>query len=362
MTSTRVIDADGHVVETEATWASLDKRHEAWRPRWVTDPDGVVRVLMEGRLYQKPRGFGRGAPEGLAAPNKKALNNGGKDPHGRIKDMGIEGIDVAVVYPTIGLAVGGLEDASFATAFCRSYNDWVADYCKTHPSRIKGVAIVALQDVAGAVKELQRCIGQLGMAGVMLPSNVLGRNLSQREFSPLFAEAQDMGVPIGIHTSTGMHARACGADRFELFPLAHATSFPFEIMIAVASFLCEGIAEQFPRLKVAFLEAGVGWLPWWLERLDEEFEMRGNEMPSMKMSPSEYVKARDFYFSCEPDEKGVPLAAETVGADRILYASDYPHWDASFPESVSMVKKRTDLSDSAKKKILGENAGRFYGL
>jgi uncharacterized protein len=357
-----VVDADGHVMETEATWASLDKRYEAWRPRWVRDPDGVMRVLMEGRLYQKPHGPGRGHPEGLLAPNKKALHNGGMDPHGRLKDMDIEGIDVAIVYPTLGLAVGGLEDAGFATAFCRAYNDWVADYCQASPSRLKGVALVALQDVAAAVQELRRCMGQLGLVGAMLPSNLLGKNLSQRAFDPFFAEAEKMGVPLGVHTSTGMHARACGADRFDIFALAHAASFPFEAMLAVASFLCEGIWERFPRLKVAFLEAGIGWVPWWLERLDEHFELRANEMPWMKMPASEYVKTRACYFSCDPDEKGVPLAAEVVGADRILYASDYPHWDARFPQSVAMIRKRGDLSASAKHEILGANAARLYGL
>lgn len=360
--SKSVIDADGHVMETEATFASLDARHEAWRPRWVMDPDGVKRVLMEGRLYHKPRGPGRGAPEGVGSLNKKGLHNGGVDPHGRLKDMDIEGIDVAVVYPSLGLAVGGLEEASFATAFCRAYNDWTGDYCNADPGRLKRVALVALQDVGEAVKELRRCVGQLGMVGVMIPTNVQGRNLSRREFDPFYAAAQELGVPIGIHTAGAMHTRACGADRFDLFPLVRSAAFPFEGMIAVASFLCEGIFERFPRLKVAFLEAGVGWLPWWLERLDEHYELRGNEMPEMKMSASEYVQARACYFSCDPDESVLPLAVEVVGEDRIFYASDYPHWDARYPESVSIIRNRTDLSESAKNKILGENAGRFYGL
>lgn len=362
MMSASVIDADGHVMETEATWAALDTRYEAWRPRWVTDPDGVSRVLMEGRLYQKPHGPGRGAPEGLLAPNKKALHNGGVDPHGRLQDMDIEGIDVAILYPTLGLAVGGFEDAGFATAFCRTYNDWVATYCQASPRRLKGAGLVALQDVAKAVKEVQRCIGQLGMVGVMLPSNVLGNNLSQRAFDPFFAAVQELGVPIGIHTSTGFYNAACGEERFDIFALAHAASFAFEGMLAVASFLCEGIVERFPRLKVVFLEASIGWVPWWLERLDEHFELRGHEMPEMKMPASEYVQARECYFSCDPDEKGVPWAVHVVGEDRILYASDYPHWDARFPDSVALIRQREDLSDAAKRNILGANAARLYGL
>jgi predicted TIM-barrel fold metal-dependent hydrolase len=216
--------------------------------------------------------------------------------------------------------------------------------------------------VAAAVQELRRCIEQLGLVGVMLPSNVRGQNLSQRAFDPFFAAAQEMGVPIGVHTSTGMHAHACGAERFESFALAHAASFPFEGMLAVASFLCEGIFERFPRLKVVFLEAGIGWVPWWLERLDEHFELRGHDMPEMRMPASEYVQARECYFSCDPDERMLPMAAQVVGEERILYASDYPHWDARFPESARLIRQREDLSETAKQKILGANVARLYGL
>jgi predicted TIM-barrel fold metal-dependent hydrolase len=357
-----VIDADGHVLETEMTWAALDPRYKAWRPRWVTDPAGVPRVLMEGRLYQKPHGLGRGHPDGLHGPNQKALNNGGMDPHGRLTDMEIEGIDVAIMYPTLGLAIGGLEEAGFATAFCRAYNDWVAEYCRTAPGRLKGVALVALQDVAAAVQEVRRCIEQLGMVGVMLPTNVRGQNLSQRAFDPLFAAVQELGVPVGIHTSTGFYNHACGEERFESFALAHAASFAFEGMLALASFVCEGIWERFPRLKVVFLEASIGWVPWWLERLDEHFELRGHDMPEMTMPASAYVQARECYFSCDPDEKGIPLVVQAVGEDRILYASDYPHWDARFPDSVRLIRQREDLSETAKQKILGANAAHLYGL
>jgi uncharacterized protein len=133
-------------------------------------------------------------------------------------------------------------------------------------------------------------------------------------------------------------------------------------MLALASFVCEGIWERFPRLKVVFLEASIGWVPWWLERLDEHFELRGHDMPEMTMPASAYVQARECYFSCDPDEKGIPLVVQAVGEDRILYASDYPHWDARFPDSVRLIRQREDLSETAKQKILGATAAHLYGL
>ena len=360
---TFVVDADGHVFEPEEAWASMDPRFEAWNPRYLTDSEGLPRVLLEGKLYQKPYGGAApGAPEGWVAANEKATNNGGSDPVGRITDMGLEGIDIAVLYPSLGLAIGGLENPAFATEFCRAYNDWLAQYCNTSPDRLKGVALVALQDSDGAIKELERAVGKLGMVGVMLPTNVLGKNLSRPEFEPFFEAAQEVGVPLGIHTSTGFYLGAAGEDRFDTFAPAHAASFPFEAMLAVISFVCEGILEKFPRLKVLFLEAGIGWVPWWLERLDEHYELRPEDMPTMKMSASDYIKNRACYFSFEVDEKVLPVAIDIVGDDRVLYASDYPHWDATSPDSVKIVTDRTDISDSVKAKVLGSNAMEVYPL
>lgn len=358
-----VVDADGHIIETKETWASLHRKFEAWKPTWVMDSAGVPRVMLEGRLYQKPLGEqAPGAPEGWLAPNKKATNNGGSDPKGRLLDMDIEGIDIAVLYPTLGLAIGGLKDPAFATEFCRAYNDWLTEYCEVDETRLKGVAIVALQDVDSAVRELQRAVRDLGMVGVMISSNVQGKNLSRPEFGRFFAAAQEIGVPVGIHTSTGFYLEASGEDRFDNFPLAHAASFPFEGMLAVASFVCEGILEKFPRLKVLFLEAGIGWVPYWIERLHEHYELRRSELPHMKMPPHEYVKNRACYFSFEVEEKGLPSAIDVVGNDRVLYASDYPHWDATCPESVKIVKNRTDLTEEVKAKLLGRNAIDVYQL
>ena len=123
-----------------------------------------------------------------------------------------------------------------------------------------------------------------------------------------------------------------------------------------------GIAERFPRLRVAFLECGVGWVPYWLERMDEEWEKRGAvEAPLCRERPSDYVQNGRWYFATEPEEHMLPYVLDLIGEDKVLFASDYPHWDGMFPNVVSTIRERSDISQQAKEMILGGNARTFYG-
>lgn len=122
-------------------------------------------------------------------------------------------------------------------------------------------------------------------------------------------------------------------------------AFPFEQMIVAMHVVTEGVLDRFPRLRMGSLESGTGWVPYWFERMDEH-----------------WAKDPRVIFSCDPDEETLPLALELIGESQVMYASDYPHWDAMTPWTVKVIAERGDLSDGAKRKILGENAARFFGL
>jgi len=123
-----------------------------------------------------------------------------------------------------------------------------------------------------------------------------------------------------------------------------------------------GIPELFPELRLAYLEAGAGWVPYWMDRMDREYKLRAVEAPLLRAKPSDYVRSGRVYFSCEADEHTLPAVIQAVGEDVLLYASDYPHWDMDFPDSVRELWERTDLSPQARRKILAENARRLYRL
>jgi hypothetical protein len=133
-------------------------------------------------------------------------------------------------------------------------------------------------------------------------------------------------------------------------------------MISIISIIANGVLDRFPKLKVAFLEAGVGWVPYWMDRFDEKYRARKIEMDSLEMLPSEYVKANRCFFTCEGEESALPLMIARFGDDCIMYASDYPHWDTEWPDTARPIIERNDISESSKEKILSLNARSFYGL
>jgi uncharacterized protein len=185
--------------------------------------------------------------------------------------------------------------------------------------------------------------------------------LGDSRFHGIYEEAQRLNVMLGIHAS-GSHLGGAGVDLFPSFIQTHTCSHAFGQMRQLTSMIFEGVPEKFPRLRLAFLEAGCGWAPYWMERMDDEYAKRRSEAPALKKPPSEYVRSGTVYFSCEADEWLLPQALQLVGENQIVYASDFPHWDNSYPGSLDEIKNRGDLNDGQKQRILGDNARRLYGL
>jgi len=356
MSGTQVIDADGHVFEPEHVWEEyLDPAYRDRRPRIVRDNRGTTRYMLEGRLIPPGEGAGAWAPEGIVEATTR--RDGGFDPKLRLEDMDTEGIDVAVLYGSFGLALWQAQDADFAVALCRAYNDWLAGYCRTNPARLKGTPALPLANMSAAVEEARRTVTDQGMVALTLLSNTGGRGADDTYLDPLYALAEELDVPVTFHAGGGRFVE----ERFDNYALSHTCAFPFDIMYGITCVLCGGVLERFPKLRVSFLEAGCGFFPYYLDRLDEHFEKREGEMP-IPRPPSEYVREGRVLVSCEPDEHAIAYVCERVGSDKILYASDYPHWDADFPNTVRVIAERDDLDEETKNNILGANAARFFGF
>lgn len=369
----RSIDADGHILEPPDLWKNnLEAKFKDRALGLARDKDGVESVIVGGQFSTVSRGFGIAAAFGQ--PGEVAFSNdfsyldgprGAYDPHARIKVLDEEGIDAVVLYPTIGLVwEGEVNDPELAMAYCRVYNDWIADFCRPYPDRLYAVAHISLMDVDRAIIELKRA-AKLGVKGVMLtpwPAN--GRAYGDTYYDPFWAVAQDYGLPVGLHVIARpnyhgsqwyQHATFQGSPFYFL-----SVTLGFDIQASFVSFFEGGTLERFPNLKLLCLEVGAGWVPHFIERMDSKWEHSGF-MTACKRRPSEYFR-RQVWAGADVDESMIPAASARWGSDKFFWSSDFPHFDG-FPNALKQLRKSiASLSPAEQQNIIGDNATRAYQL
>jgi len=362
-TSFRVIDIDGHVREADDLWERyLEPPFRFRAPRIEQVPNGQLLFLLEGkRHHRRPEESPfRIKTDGSPVNEFRGLAT---DPRERLQDMDRDGIERGMLFPSAGLYLPSVEEGSYAVALCRAYNNWLFDYCQCDRKRLMGVAVIPVQDIRAALEETRRAIQDLGFKGIFVrPNPVKGRTLDDPYYDPLYRTLQQLGVPLFVHEGSGAYLPTAGADRFQgQWFFTHTISHPFEQMLTSLGLICKGTLERHPDLQVVFLEAGAGWLPYWLWRMDEHYEMLPFQVPWLKMKPSDYFR-RQCYISFEPDETRLGEVLAAVGPDRAVFASDYPHWDAKLSGAPKAVIDRPDISADTKRKIMGENAARLLRL
>lgn len=354
-----VIDADAHANENTAAWTDL----AAKRPDWLTfgEDGGSPVAIIEGRSYPKQQGRGRGVP--IESSILPAALHGAFDVQQRLRDMDTDEIDVQVMYGGLTIGITGYEDAGLAADVAEAYNSWLlADICGADPSRLKGVATVPLQDTERAIAELHRAKAA-GAIAITIPPVVGERNLDDPSFHDFFAAAEEANIALGVHSAPGMHLPLPAAGRFDNYVQVHLLSFPVDQMVAFTALVFGGVLDRFPQLRVAFLEAGIGWVPWFIERAHEHHEKRADLVPDMRHDPATYIERGQCYFSFECEDSFLELYVERLGDDSVVFASDYPHWDAEFPGTVAEARRiAAPLGEVVTDKVLGTNAARLYGL
>ena len=335
-----IIDGDGHVTETE----------EQVR-RYLPDR------LRAGRAHLRAgHGYWDISLGG-------SLGGEAKDAETWLRAMDEGGMETAVLFPTsVGLTASLIWEPEVAVEVCRAYNRFMYEEFLSRSPRLKAAALIPMQDLDAAVDELRRAVTEYGMVGAMLPALGGHPPLGRKEYFPLYEEAQRLDTMVAVHSATqGIHH--LGADDFQRFIEVNTYCFPVGLFRHLVSMMFAGVPELFPELRVGWMEGGCGWAPYWLERMDEKWELRGAaEAPELKRPPTEYVRDGNWYFHTEADEKILPYVMSVIGEDVLFYASDFPHWDSSYPASVDAMLGRTDLSDAAKRKVMRENAMRLYGL
>jgi predicted TIM-barrel fold metal-dependent hydrolase len=279
-----------------------------------------------------------------------------------LKLMDEHGIEYAVLFPTGSGNFAKLREVEFAKALCRAANTMFArDYSDPSP-RIKAVGVLTLQDPAAAAAELRHAVAELGLISFELLSMGLPYGLGDPIYDPIWTAANELGVPLCIHGNRQSSAEV-GGDRFRTFGEMHCYTFPAGIMLHFTSILWNAIPLRFPNVKLAFLEVGATWLPYYLDRLDEHWELRGAvEAPHLPMKPSQLFRQSPIYVSLEAEEGLLPETVAYVGDDHFIYASDIPHWDMGFPANLRDLRAHPRLSRETKEKILYRNTQALFGL
>jgi uncharacterized protein len=338
-----VIDADGHVVESAAQFLEYG---------WNGGDTGNPAVDM---MLHRSEELTRSGLCGDASP---------WDPDARVRDMDEEGIDVSINYPTALLLVNQL-DRAVATELCRIYNDWANGmFAVPTDHRVRAMALVALADADEAVSEARRAVTELGAPGIAVSPFCGHRHLDDPALAPLWSLAEELDVAIGIHGGRGTTAPLLPGASFRDQRRYYAMAHPFGQMQAMGDLTIGGVLARHPSLRVVFLESGIGWVRWYADRLDEGWEsVSGPGVPDERTSlpPTDYLFSGNCFFSCEPDEPDLAHLVNSVGDDRVVFASDYPHFDCKFPHSVDAIAA-AGLGDDVLVKLLHDNPQRLYGL
>jgi hypothetical protein len=361
-----VFDTDAHVEECEETFAALQDRPElaGTAPR-VIEGERRAFWLIEGRTFPRLSGRGVhtfGSPHlrkaaGHVDPERRTRIDSQelRDPAARLQDMDAEGIDVSVLFPTMFLVWPLADNPALVRTLCRAYNDWVAAKCAASGGRLRWVATVPLPDVEGSVEEIHRIESP---SGVMTLGTAGPMTLSDRRLDPFYKALEGRGLPLCVHVGWSFPPVN---NLYDNVYEAMITPFALPIFMGFSSLLIGGVLERFPRLKAGFFEAGVEWVPYWLDRMERFYRQppggsRKSDLPAR--NPREYVQAGRVFFSCELDEARIGPVSQVIGDDCILYSSDLPHAHRVF-DALKVFGKRSDVPEKTKSKILA-NGARFF--
>ena len=340
--SQRVISADSHIIEPGDLWTSrIDAQYRDRGPHIEmqgTMPDGTVEegqfMVVDGGNPQRVAGFAVANvdPKDRAEANKRGYDQirpGAWDPVERLKDQDIDGIVSEVIYPSMAMPYFSLPDTGLQQAVFRAYNDWIAEFCSHSPQRLVGLGMICTDDVEQACAELRRA-RDLGLRGALIPNSLAPEgSYGDPAFDPLWATAAELDMPLSMHILTGRYRPSgAAADPW----LVWYMDLPAPAMKSITAMLCSGVFSRHPNLKVVSVENDIGWLGHFLYRLQHGWdEFRYMLNLDQDLSPNEYFE-RNIWATFQSDPVGVQTR-EQIGVNRLMWGSDYPHGDSTWPES-----------------------------
>jgi predicted TIM-barrel fold metal-dependent hydrolase len=369
MASGVILSSDSHVFEPPDLWTTrIDATFRDRAPRMVRIDGGDQLVVEADQVISgigliSNAGARFDAPETISGQGRfEDVPRGGYDPHQHLRDMELDGVAGEVLYPSQGLFYFRVADSALMSAIFRAYNDWLADFCKADPSRLKGIAMVNLDDVQDGIRELERA-ARLGLAGAMITEYPLEhRRYDQPEYEPFWATAEALGMPLSLHTATRRQGKIRGAGEKTLRDASSRSTKAFYPALSMCDLIFSGVFERYPRLTLAIVEFELSWAPHILTSMDYTYrERHGEAIYRFKdgMRPSDFFH-RNVVLSFQEDAIGIRLR-DAIGVDNMMWGSDYPHSESTFPRSRQILDEiLAGVPADERAKIVGGNTARVY--
>ena len=356
-----IVDADSHHYETESVSELLD---------YIPDP--VMRQLSMSALgvARKSRGFpysrvgyqdmgGRITREPLRGLEQTKSDSGHRDVQLALKRMDSMGVDVAVLLPTPMMLMGMHPQIEFEAQIAQAYNRWLVEKVLSGSDRLKSFAYLPFNDPEATYRIVQDFKDEPGIVGFLVTS-VRQNAVHDNVYAKTYTAIQEAGKVLSFHTGYDWDDPTFGSP--SRFVAVQAIGYPFYNVVHCVNWLCNGMNERFPELKLLWMEGGLAWVLWVMQRIDSEYRMRSSEVPGLKKLPSHYM--RDMYYTSQPLETGNDALLETTlktidAGNQVLYASNYPLPDMDVP---SVIWDLPFLDEQEKRNILGENARKLFRL
>ena len=373
MVGYRIISSDDHVVEPMDLWTGrMEAKYRDRAPRIVHQENGEDAWMCEGLRVQglgviNQAGHRFESPEMVSFGGTiENIRAGGYIPEEHIKDMDLDGVDVSILYPSVGLQIyTSVPDTELVNACLRTYNDWVAEFCGSSPRRLKGIAMINLDDVLVGVRELERCAA-LGFVGAMITVHPPeDRPYDMPEYEPLWAAAQDLAMPLSLHIGTNRLGGGDNSGSFENVRPSAFANVDHWVRMSLGHLIFSGVFERYPKLQVGSVEMELSWVPHFLDRIDYTYTQRPpgdyDHRYTSDLLPSDFFH-RNVFLGFQEDSLGI-RDRDIIGVDKILWGSDYPHGESTFPRSREILEEiLSGCTEEERAKIAGGNAARVYGL
>ncbi|MBV9418133.1 MAG: amidohydrolase [Alphaproteobacteria bacterium] len=359
------ISADSHITEPPNCYIDyIDPKFRERAPKVATLPKIGDAFLIDGMQANVPLGLVAAAgkePSKITTDGVKfeELWRSGWDPKYRVADQEKDGVGAEIIYPTVGMLICNHADFDYKKACFEAYNRWLAEYCSVAPDRLFGMGQVSMRTPEEGVQELHT-VKAMGFKGVMMPGDPAVEDYDSPVYDKVWATAVELGLPLSFHILT---TRGGGLSQPRGPRINSFLSIIRGCQDIMGTLIFGGVFDRHPKLKIVCVEADAGWVPHYMYRMDHAYKRHRYWMkaPPLEKLPSEYF--RENIYTTFQDDYVAFQTKDLVNVRRLMWASDFPHSDSTWPHSQAVLDEQTKgLSEQERNWICHDNVAELYGL